>query len=135
MMGTGRQNYEYKRKGYAVTFANLSEEYQRYRESMVARIAELEAEVDKWRKVSAYACTFKGRQHLKNNYEGKWHTTKPLGEWLAEELYDYFEKYTCPKCGEVELGEADEIVGLDQGTDRKITMCAACGYVMPEEER
>lgn len=42
---------------------------------------------------------------------------------------------TCPVCGEPELGEADEIVGLDQGTDRKITMCAACGYVEPEEER
>jgi hypothetical protein len=42
---------------------------------------------------------------------------------------------TYPQCGEPELGEADEIVGLDQGTDRKIIMCAACGHVMPEEER
>ena len=41
-----RQEYEDKRKGYPVTFDNLSEEYTRYREYTVKELAALRERLD-----------------------------------------------------------------------------------------
>ena len=40
-----RQSYEDSRKGYPVTFDNLSEEYERYREDMVTALAAKDEEI------------------------------------------------------------------------------------------
>ena len=40
-----RQAYEDSRKGYPVTFDNLSEEYERYREDMVTALAAKDEEI------------------------------------------------------------------------------------------
>ena len=42
-----RQSYEDSRKGYPVTFDNLSEEYERYREDMVTALAAKDEEIGK----------------------------------------------------------------------------------------
>jgi len=42
-----RQSYEDSRKGYPVTFDNLSEEYERYREDMVTALAAKDEEIAK----------------------------------------------------------------------------------------
>ena len=48
-----RQAYEDSRKGYPVTFDNLSEEYERYREDMVKELAAKDEEIARLRQALA----------------------------------------------------------------------------------